>query len=156
MKIRMKVQISGTRNGAAWPAAGSEVELPDSEARDLVATGQAVDANDPLEVGADGLLRLDEPITGPVVIENVRTATPAHATEVLRPVAVNQPPALVGDGDEKSRVSAGAHLIGDAEKGNDKLAEVAVDGPVVPEDAISEVLIPGAGEVAVATPRSKK
>lgn len=52
MRVRMKVQISGTRDGQEWPAGGGEVELPDEEGAHLCASGLAV----PL---ADG----DEPET---------------------------------------------------------------------------------------------
>lgn len=42
MKVKMIVSITGTRNGQDWPAAGETVDLPDAEARDLVAGGLAV------------------------------------------------------------------------------------------------------------------
>ena len=38
MKIRLKVSLSGTRNGRPWPRAGAVVTLPESEARDLIAS----------------------------------------------------------------------------------------------------------------------
>ena len=41
MKVRMKTQITGTRNGVRWPAAGGEVDLPAGEAADLCAQGLA-------------------------------------------------------------------------------------------------------------------
>lgn len=41
MKIRMKVSISGARNGKSWPARGEEVEVPDVEGADLCAAGLA-------------------------------------------------------------------------------------------------------------------
>lgn len=41
MKVRMKTQITGSRNGVRWPAAGGEVDLPDNEAADLCAAGLA-------------------------------------------------------------------------------------------------------------------
>lgn len=31
MKVRMRVQITGTRNGVAWPAPGETMDLPDDE-----------------------------------------------------------------------------------------------------------------------------
>ncbi|MFD5573981.1 hypothetical protein [Streptomyces cadmiisoli] len=43
MRIRMKVSISGTRNGKSWPERGGTVELPDDEARQMVAAGLAED-----------------------------------------------------------------------------------------------------------------
>lgn len=42
MKVRMKEQILGTRDGVAWPPAGGEIELPDHEAKKLCAAGSAV------------------------------------------------------------------------------------------------------------------
>lgn len=41
MRVRMKVQPSGTRNGQEWPARGSEIDLPDAEAVDYVNAGMA-------------------------------------------------------------------------------------------------------------------
>lgn len=37
----MKIHISGTRNGARWPAAGGVVDLPEGEASDLISQGFA-------------------------------------------------------------------------------------------------------------------
>jgi hypothetical protein len=42
MRVRMKVDVSGARNGVSWPARGETVELPDSEGADLCASGLAV------------------------------------------------------------------------------------------------------------------
>jgi len=41
VKVRMKTQITGTRNGVRWPAPGGEVSLPDNEGADLCAQGLA-------------------------------------------------------------------------------------------------------------------
>lgn len=41
MKIEMKVQLSGTRNGVRWPEAGGVVDLPEGEAIALVEAGLA-------------------------------------------------------------------------------------------------------------------
>lgn len=46
MKIRMLVAMSGTRNGARWPALGETVTLPDAEAGRLVASGLAERADE--------------------------------------------------------------------------------------------------------------
>lgn len=42
MRVQMKATITGTRNGADWPAVGESVDLPDGEATDLLAAGLAV------------------------------------------------------------------------------------------------------------------
>ncbi|KAB8162925.1 hypothetical protein FH609_004140 [Streptomyces sp. 3MP-14] len=41
MRVRMKVQLSGTRNGRPWPGRGEGVELPEGEARKLLGAGMA-------------------------------------------------------------------------------------------------------------------
>lgn len=44
--IKLKVQISGTRNGEEWPAPGTVVDLPEDEAATLIAAGLAVEPDD--------------------------------------------------------------------------------------------------------------
>jgi hypothetical protein len=41
MKVRMKVAISGQRNGVEWPPVGSVIDLPDDEAAGYCAAGMA-------------------------------------------------------------------------------------------------------------------
>lgn len=41
MKVKMKVEITGTRDGVEWPARGEELEVSDEEGRDLCASGVA-------------------------------------------------------------------------------------------------------------------
>jgi len=41
MKVRMKTQLTGSRNGVRWPAAGEVKELTDNEGADLCAAGLA-------------------------------------------------------------------------------------------------------------------
>ena len=41
MRVVMRARISGTRNGNEWPAIGTEVDLPDAEAVDLLNAGLA-------------------------------------------------------------------------------------------------------------------
>lgn len=61
MKVRMKVSVSGTRNGEPWPARGSVVELPDAEAADYCKSGMA----EPITtLGEDIEKRDDAPSTG--------------------------------------------------------------------------------------------
>ncbi len=43
MKVRLTQQISGSRNGQAWPEPGTEIDLPDDEGRALIMGGSAVD-----------------------------------------------------------------------------------------------------------------
>jgi hypothetical protein len=41
MRVMMKVQLSGTRNGQPWPGKGETMELPDDEAAQMCASGMA-------------------------------------------------------------------------------------------------------------------
>lgn len=41
MQVRMKIAITGTRNGKRWPAVGEPKELPEGEALELIANGYA-------------------------------------------------------------------------------------------------------------------
>jgi hypothetical protein len=41
MRVVMKHQINGTRDGQDWPAPGGAIDLPDDEAASLVASGSA-------------------------------------------------------------------------------------------------------------------
>lgn len=47
MKVRMKVQILGTRDGVRWPAVGGVVELSDHEAAKECAQGRAEPVAEP-------------------------------------------------------------------------------------------------------------
>jgi len=46
MRVRMKVTISGSRNGEDWPPVGGEIDLPDEEAAHLIAQGLATEPSD--------------------------------------------------------------------------------------------------------------
>ena len=41
MRVRMKVNLSGTRDGEPWPERGKTVDLPDDEAQHLIRAGIA-------------------------------------------------------------------------------------------------------------------
>lgn len=41
MRVKMKVGISGSRNGVDWPPLGEAVDLPDDEAAEMCANGMA-------------------------------------------------------------------------------------------------------------------
>jgi hypothetical protein len=72
MRVRMKVSLSGSRNGVSWPARGEEVVLPDGEAADLCRSGLA------------------EPVAEPE--KNTETATPPAAEKrVTRKRAPSKP-----------------------------------------------------------------
>lgn len=71
MRVRMKVTISGTRDGKPWPERGGTVDLPDDEAKQMVAAGLAEDDND--EDQAQAETPVEETAANPAQPE---TATP--------------------------------------------------------------------------------
>lgn len=44
MRITLIAHITGTRNGVDWPALGETIDVPDSEAADLIGSRLAVEA----------------------------------------------------------------------------------------------------------------
>lgn len=50
MKVRMKVGMSGTRNGEDWPPLGGELEVDDDEGAQLCAGGLAEPVAEPEKV----------------------------------------------------------------------------------------------------------
>lgn len=52
MLVKMKQQVSGTRDGANWPAKGETIDVPDTEAEALIANGIAELAGDDDEASA--------------------------------------------------------------------------------------------------------
>lgn len=54
MRVVMRARISGTRDGQDWPSPGEEIELPDTEAEQMLRSGlvkvfEEVDDEDPLD-----------------------------------------------------------------------------------------------------------
>lgn len=49
MLITMLRQVSGTRDGVDWPAAGENLEVPDDEATSLIAIGLAKAAGETID-----------------------------------------------------------------------------------------------------------
>ena len=60
MRVRMKVTISGTRNGEPWPERGEIKELPDGEAKYMISVGLAEEPDD-----EDGDVPAEETATAP-------------------------------------------------------------------------------------------
>lgn len=67
MKVTMRVNISGTRDGQDWPRIGESIDLPDAEAVDLLNAGIARPAPAP------------EPEVAVVPDASERRATKPHA-----------------------------------------------------------------------------
>lgn len=69
MKVTLKGQMSGSRDGVPWPPAGSEMDLPDSEAAALLNSGLARPVN-AKDAGVETAVVLD-----PATEARVREAT---------------------------------------------------------------------------------
>lgn len=92
MRVQMLTHITGTRDGAEWPLAGGEIDLPDNEAADLIASGRAkeVDGGEaaapsddpaPVEPDADADVEGDDPApVEPDVAPKPRRGRPPKAT----------------------------------------------------------------------------
>ncbi|GLP71043.1 hypothetical protein TUSST3_76630 [Streptomyces sp. TUS-ST3] len=82
MRVRMKVTISGTRDGQPWPAQGGIVDLPDEEAKQMVAAGLAAEPDDDSEdSGGEGV---EEHATVPGTPEKATPAKKAAAKPVAQ------------------------------------------------------------------------
>jgi len=66
MRVRMLEYISGTRNGKQWPSRGGFIDIPESEAKNLIGHGYAVAAPEDTD---------EQPVERAVVEETIRTAT---------------------------------------------------------------------------------
>jgi hypothetical protein len=49
MKVRLTYKLEGLRNGQRWPAVGGEIDVPTSEAINLISHGYAVPVPVPQE-----------------------------------------------------------------------------------------------------------
>lgn len=49
MRVTMRAQISGTRDGKDWPVPGESIDLPEAEAKQLIEQGMASEGG-PVEV----------------------------------------------------------------------------------------------------------
>lgn len=81
MKIKMRYQVTGTRDGVKWPPRGGIVDLPDAEAEGMVRQGYA----DPVEEKATAVPKGEQ-----------ATATPKSTSKKKRPA---RKPARSGGGE---------------------------------------------------------
>jgi hypothetical protein len=68
MQVRMKVTLSGTRDGETWPPRGELVDLPDAEATHMVRAGLA---EEPDTDGGD-----EAPVIEEATAPTAETSTP--------------------------------------------------------------------------------
>lgn len=125
MKVKLKVQLSGTRDGVSWPPVGTVVELPDDEARDMLTSGVAgpLDEND----------RPETAVTMPDKVED--------AVEKFVPETARHEPAVgvenLPDEDRRPNMAA-IGLNDDGEIAHGPTADVATDDEPVDMAAEAE------------------
>lgn len=61
MRVKMIVQLSGTRDGKPWPGRGEVVDLPDEEAAQMCASGMAETAKSGTEKAVPAKAETTEP-----------------------------------------------------------------------------------------------
>jgi hypothetical protein len=86
MRVRMKMEVSGARNGVAWPKRGETFDVSDSEGADLCASGLAEPVAD-----SDG---------------DVEKAVPAEDAEERALTTENSAAVTPGASEEKPSASA--------------------------------------------------
>lgn len=87
MRVRMKIDVSGSRDGQPWPKRGETLDVSDSEGADLCSSGLAEPATDS---GGD-----------------VEKAVPANDAE-KRALTTENSSAVTSDGEKKSPEAAPA------------------------------------------------
>lgn len=115
-KVRMLTQISGTRNGEAWPNPGGFITVEDDEAEILIRNGQATESTKGATGEESALLdsHPEHAITGATL--DGEEAKKARVAEVPAPHA-DEPaayhvPVLPG---ERSAAEAGAEAVKEAQ-----------------------------------------
>ncbi len=101
--IRMLGQISGTRDGEPWPAPGDTIDLPEDEAKNLIATGIAAKAEDVPMVAKLGEMQTRTDSSKDIPVGGMVWNNELHSTEadlVRRPDANSDTVANVGTASE--------------------------------------------------------
>ena len=102
VEVRMQVQISGTRNGVDWPARGGTLDVPEGEAKDLIANGMAVAAGAPEEkaVVTAQTEKAVVPKSGNRPVRSPRQKAPAAPKKAAAPAAeAKAAPVVEGAGE---------------------------------------------------------
>ncbi len=99
MKVVLRHDITGSRNGEPWPPAGTELDLPEGEALPLLSSGAARAVNDK-DAGVERAVVLDPATEARVkrdTITNERQAVSKRAHEPLNLGAADDDQPVEGD-----------------------------------------------------------
>jgi hypothetical protein len=109
MKVKLRGDISGSRDGQPWPPAGTELDLPDDEAATLCANGSAIPVGSN-KAGEEHAVVLDEATEARVKAATTtreRQSRSKRAHEPLNPgLADDDQPAEDENGPRLSEVHA--------------------------------------------------
>jgi hypothetical protein len=129
MLVRMRIQISGTRNDERWPPAGALLDVPAAEAADLIRAELAYPAPELVPAVPEPVPAVPEPVPAvpepvPAVPEAAETAEPPGELPRLAPDAADADGA--GSGGDDAAVQDAAEPDGTA---------AAAPGPSAPKQA---------------------
>jgi hypothetical protein len=113
MKVRLVHDISGTRDGKAWPAAGEEVDLPDAEALSMLQNGSARAVSEkPSERGVELRDVVDEDTAAGIKARTTTRERQSRAKRAHEPMnlgaAADEQPAEDDNGPRAPEVAAEA------------------------------------------------
>jgi hypothetical protein len=133
MKVVLAAEISGTRDGKAWPPIGTEVDLPEDEARDMIAAGTALDPDDDRVEGVKGVVITKEELAGAPAARDWTEGQ--HDTNLTRAKAMQ-----LMDGDVRDVARSAAEDTGLDDEHTVPADVVAAGGPVVGDGTPSPLL----------------
>jgi hypothetical protein len=83
MRVRMKTDVSGSRDGRAWPKRGETLDVSDTEGADLCGSGLAVPAADSDDT--EKAVAPDDSETRALTTDNSAAVTPGDEEKVAAP-----------------------------------------------------------------------
>src|SRR5690242_20759247 len=100
MRVRMKAEVSGARNGVAWPKRGETFDVSDSEGADLCSSGLAEPVADS-ERDVEKAVPAEDAEERALTTENSAAVTPSAPEEKPAPAkkaAAKRSPAKPAEG----------------------------------------------------------
>jgi hypothetical protein len=123
-KVVLAAEISGTRDGKAWPPIGTEVDLPEDEARDMIDAGTALDPDDDRVEAVKGVVITKEELAGAPAARDWTEGQ--HDTNLTRAKAMQ-----LMDGDVRDIAREAAHDTTLDDEHTVPADVIAAGGPVV-------------------------
>jgi hypothetical protein len=144
-RVVLAADISGTRDGKAWPPKGSEVDLPDDEARDMIRAGNAVELNDErVEYLKTGVVLTDSDLAGAPTGRDATEGQPDTNLARAKALALRHG----GDADATRKATReAAERIDYTDEQTTRLGDGRAPGdPLVGDDQPAPADLPGAAD----------